>query len=745
MVAYPGQKPVAFKKVKRVGNEVHLDTGRMVVISRDHTKDFFASNLEVRWKQNGLLQYWRPGDRDHLNLGGTVSSLDGLDRDADLGDAHVADDLSPDAKALQQPALTSQDDDPAYYAAVGKLELLRNTFDKDMHFARKHRPRQVLARTHNQILDQYRYSPGVLSRAGYFLLNDSSSPVMDADDFPVERNRPDARDWYFFCYGSDYKQGLGDWVMLTGRAPLPSRGVFGLIYSRWPTGNEEHSIALVEEFERQGIPMSVLVLDMDWHKHGWCNWDWDPGMYPDPKRFFRWCHKRGVQVTLNVHPARVREDDSHFETYVRAAGTADKIDSGTYGGKTSRKVDVNIGNKREAGAFMRVCNGDVARSGMDFWWVDGSNGSINGAHAQLVTNKLFFESTETPRRRSMLLSRYGGVGSHRYGALFTGDTQSQWEVLAMQCEYNIRAGHLGLAYVSHDIGGFSNRPSATRIEPRRYVRWSQFGVFNPVFRYHSGPHGGTRIPWEYGRPHCDIVKKWLRIRHSLLPYIYTAARVHYDTGVPLVRGLFVEHPDDDRAYRFDEFYFGDSLLVAPMLDPGDIRAVYLPEGAWYEFLSGRAVRGGREFKRTASLDDVPVYVRAGSIIPRQGPDVPAAAAHVSGLALDVYPDADGSFELYEDDGRSQAYKRKGFCRTRFTLRDDGREIAIVCRRIEGKPLGKTRTVSVSVALSRRPKELALNGKPLDPKTGHYSRASRRFTLSLGELPSTRRFRLTVAR
>ena len=178
-------------------------------------------------------------------------------------------------------------EDSAIYAACGQSELLRSIDrDFDFHGVAQYQPDKLLVHTLNNLLDQYQYAPAVLSQSGYFLLNDSTSAVLDADDFPVERNTPGSTDWYFFCYGLDYKQALRDFILLSGRAPLPARHTFGLMSCRWPGYSETEARELIERYQHEGIPLSTIIIDMEWHKPGWCNWDWEPAMYPDPPAFF---------------------------------------------------------------------------------------------------------------------------------------------------------------------------------------------------------------------------------------------------------------------------------------------------------------------------------------------------------------------------------------------------------------------------------------------------------------------------
>ena len=372
---------------------------------------------------------------------------------------------------------------------------------------------------------------------------------------------------------------------------------------------------------------------------------------------------------------------------------------------------------------------------------------MSNTAGQLVANKTFFEESARDGRRGMLLSRYGGLGSHRYGAFFTGDTQSDYDVLRLQCEFNIRAGGVGVSNISHDMGGFispvtTGKAGAPIIDPERYLRWLQFGVFNPVLRFHSAPGCGSRRPDDYdaelGGTAC---RDWLRVRHSLLPYLYTAMREAYDTGLPLTRGLFLEEPENPAAYRFDQYWFGPALLVAPVLSASRERTLYLPAGDWWEFETAKRVSGGAEITRAVALTEVPVYVKAGRVIPRQDPDGDIHAAHLRNLVLDVYPGANGSAELYEDDGRSPRHLQGEFCRTRFELVQEPGAVTLRGQVVEGRPLGAERQVTLDVALAAAPREVNLDGKT--PLAWEALPTVNRYRIRLPARPATAPWRVRV--
>ena len=744
MVAYPEKKPIAFRSVTEDGLWSVLDTGFLQIRTTQNDKACSRTNLEIRWSDGKLTQFWRPGDRDYQNLGGTLRSLDRYGGEAiALDGVHTATMESPDISGTSWPAWIQCEVDPLYTELHPAPP---ENFEKGYYLDLTRQPRsdgRFMEHSFNWYKDARKFCPGVLSAAGYFLLNDTEGAVLDADDFPIERDRPGSQDWYFFAYGRDYKQALRDYHLLSGPAPIPTHRSFGVIFSRWPAFTEAEISDMVRDFEANGYPLSTLVMDMEWHTEGWGTWDFNPELIPDPARWFALCKKHGLEVSFNDHPLDVRDDDSHFEDYVSKAGSDVEIRVREYNGKKPRMAKVDITNKQQNLAFREVCHTEILKLGLDYWWNDGSRGQMNTTSGQLVTNKTFFETSERDGKRGMLLARYGGLGSHRYGAFFTGDATSDWHVLRLQCEFNIRAAGVGLSHISHDIGGFVlgrsqifKTPDGKEIiDPIRYLRWLQFGVFGPILRFHSCPGSGSRVPYEYDAELGGACRHWLRVRHSLLPYFYTAAHEFCETGIPLTRGLFLEEPNNPAAYRFDEYWCGSGLLVAPVLDLSDSRTLYLPEGDWWEFDTATKVKGGREITRAVTVKDVPAYVPAGTILTRQNPEGDIHATHIANLILDVYPGANGTASLYEDDGRSDAYKNGHFCKTRFTL--EGLRLSGDTE--TGTPLGATRRITIQIRLDKAPAKITFNkttALPCESKDGIY-------TIALPEYPADKPWELVI--
>ncbi len=720
MVAYSPRRPIPFRAVVRDGRWTILETGGMEIRATDHDHPFNRLNLEIRWNDGRLIQFWRPGDRDYQNLGGALRSLDRYGGEAArLDGVHPAGMESPDFSATNWPAWIQCEVDPPYENLHPSPPA---TFNRGhwLAWARNERnDGRFLERTFNWYKDARKFAPGILSASGYFFLNDSDTAVLDDEGFPIERNRPGTQDWYFFAYGKNYRQALADFRLLSGAGALPPRKSLGIQFSRWPAFTEAEIEELVRSFAANGYPLSTIILDMEWHKKGWGHWEFNPDLISDPVRFFQKCHAFGLDVVFNDHPLDVREDDVHFERYVELAGSEVEIREREYNGKRVRMAKVDICDKQQNRSFCQVCHQPILNMGLDYWWNDGSRGQMAATCGQLVANKTFYEESERNGRRGMLLARYGGLGSHRYGAVFTGDANSDDEVLRLECEYTIRMGGVGVSLVSHDIGGFmapknqvrKNREGIEILDPARYLRWLQLGVFSPILRFHSAPGCGSRRPDVYDAELGGACRRWLRMRHSLLPYIYTAAREHTDTGIPIVRGLFLEHPEDEHAYRYDQFYFGPALIVAPVLSGGACeREIFLPEapgtagpnGGWWRFESAERQKGGLTIVTPVALEDVPVFVRPGSVIPRQDPDGDIHSGHVRQLILDVYPGASGESFLYEDDSWSVQYRDGRFCRTRFCLTHREEEIEIAGEVVEGEPLEPQRNVAVEISLPRPP-------------------------------------------
>ena len=515
-------------------------------------------------------------------------------------------------------------------------------------------------------------SPGPLSRKGCYLLDDSKTALFDqATDWVKPRPAKDGQDWYFLAYGSDYKSALSQLARLVGPVPMLPRYVFGAWFGSRAGYSGEQWKMIVKQFRDEQLPLDMVVIDSDSKtKMVWTGYDWDLEQMPDPPGFFRWMKQQGIKVTVNEHyNPLTRDSDSHFDTIRQAMGLPADV----------KEIPHDIANQKYAGLFMDLLHKPDLERGMAFWWQDGAAGaSMEGLDPYLWTRHIEYQGSERiTGRRTTAFCRLGSCwGSHRYGIYFTGDLHGVWESLPVLIPATVRGGNQLTPYMNNLCAGVF----VVDLPAELYQRWVQFSSFSPLIWFHG--FWGLRLPWEYGSQSVENYRKFVGLRYALLPYIYTCSRVAHDTGLPLVRGTYLEYPDQEPAYTFQQQYlFGEDLLVAPITAPGEgkpaRKEVFLPAGQdWFDFFTGDFYAGGQTIVHECPLDRMPLFVRAGSILPMAPAMDYSDQKPVDPLTLDVYagPRA-AEFDLYEDDGTSLDYRAGAYARTllRFTP-ESGREL-----------------------------------------------------------------------
>lgn len=559
---------------------------------------------------------------------------------------------------------------------------------------------------------------GLLSRNGWFLLDDSQTVLMplDASSYQARPAREGSyQDGYLFGYGHNYKQGLADLRALTGPAPLLPRKAFGVWFSRyWAYGDAELR-DLRSQFSAHAVPLDTLSLDTDWKRvHNqagcdvfdlvagaragdpcsWNGWDWNRDLFPDPVAFVTWAHDIGLSLALNVHPSIDSNDPAFAATQANAGPmtTDSAVPPCTlYQADPSGQCYVfDWAQSKQLAAYFAL-HAPIENTGIDFWWLDwccdGASATATGLTADTWINAQYARDNAARGQRWPAFSRIGasfqegkgGVGNqgagafaeHRYSLHFTGDTCATWPMLAFEAQMTASEGNIGLPYVSHDIGSFLGPPQAAtgcngtlgrtaHLPDDFYVRWLQFGVFQPLDRLHS--HHGDRLPWDYPGPAEAAASDFLRLRERLVPYLYTLARQSYDQGVAMTRPLYLQWPELDEAYNHpSEYTLGDDMLVATVAAAGNPAtvSVWLPPGRWTDYFTGEVFTGPRTVTRSVSYDQYPVFMRSGSILPTQA-DVPTSSASApDALTLTVWP-GDGSLALYDDEGLGFGYRDKHY-------------------------------------------------------------------------------------
>ena len=563
---------------------------------------------------------------------------------------------------------------------------------------------------------------GLLATDGWTLIDDSDNFLFDGDkEWEWVEKRPDdgAQDWYFLAYGHDYKAALRDFTLFAGKMPLPPRYAFGYWWSRYWAYSDKELRTLVKNFRAYDIPLDVLVIDMDWHytdgdRGGWTGWSWNRTLFPDPAKFLRWLDGEGIRSTFNLHPADgVRCGEDSYADVARDMG----IDPAS-----KQTVPWVSSDKKFIRSIFRRILTPMERDGGDFWWLDWqqqpTDPAVEGLSNTWWLNYVFFSDMEKNRDvRPMLYHRWGGLGNHRYQIGFSGDASITWASLDFQPYFNSTASNVLYGYWSHDIGGHH---MADRIDPELYIRWMQFGALSPVMRTHSAKSAGPKKEvWNFAPEHADILRSTIRQRYALAPYIYTMARKAYDEGISLCRPMYYEWPEASEAYAFrNQYLFGDDILVAPVTAPGKegyaTVKVWLPEGKWYEWQTGTMLDGGRTVERTFALDEYPVYVRAGAILPMYGDTVKNLNANDEEILLTLFPGGSGEFSLYEDNGDDKRYAAE-FARTHLKSVRDGNLLTVTVGKRTGAYRGMPaeRKFSVKVLASAAPVSVTVDGAKAD--------------------------------
>ncbi len=530
--------------------------------------------------------------------------------------------------------------------------------------------------------------PGLLSRDGWSLVDDSRNLLFSDGPrrWATPRKERDALDWYFFGYGRDYPRLLGDYIKVAGRIPLPPRFAFGSWWSRYWAYSADELKQLVAEFDAHDVPLDVLVIDMDWHLEGWTGYTWNPDYFPNPEAFLAWTAEQGLRTTLNLHPhSGVQKHEAAFATFAQAMG----LDP-----QTTDAIPFDSTDSRYMRAYFDILHHPIERQGVDFWWIDWQQGEaskIPGLDPLFWLNCLHWrDMLENPNRadeRPLIFSRWGGLGNHRYPIGFSGDAFSNWPSLAFQPYFTATAGNVGFAYWSHDIGGHQPGP----VEPELYTRWVQFGALSPILRTHTTKReDAERRIWEFPKPYFQAMRDAFHLRYELIPYIYTMARKCYDTGLPLCRPLYYAWPERDEAYEHpNQYMFGDDLLVAPILSPADEmtgyahRQVWLPPGRWINWLTDDMHDGPGTVYVQADLDEIPIFGRAGAIVPTSRWAERTARLRDDLAVLHVFPGESGEAVLYEDDGISREFATKGGVRTRITAAYEGEQYTVTVHPAKG--------------------------------------------------------------
>ncbi len=560
---------------------------------------------------------------------------------------------------------------------------------------------------------------------------------------------------YYFFYGPSIQKILGRYADLTGRMPLPPMWALGHQQSRWSYYPETMVDEVVRQYRQRDLPLDVVHLDID-YMQAYRVFTWNKDRFPNPQGMFQRLAAQGVKTVTIVDPGV-----KHQPAGAQASAVSDPLASQENSYYVFNEgVARNYFQKRKDGRLFvpRVWPGESAF--VDYtlpearrWWGDlhraytdvgvagiwmdmnepadfvdqtGKNQidvvsddeGENSTHAKnrnvfaLLMARATYEGLERlqPGKRPYVITRAAYAGVQRYSTMWTGDTNSTWDGLSLSIPMFQSLGLSGQPFVGSDVGGFMGRGNGELL-----TRSYQVSFLAPFCRNHKTIDGYDQEPWRFGKHYEDIIRKYLKLRYELMPFLYSTLETAHRTGVPLFRPLVLNYQDDSSTYNLDDqFMVGDDLLVAPILSPNTInRLVYLPRGTWYDYWTNKKYTGGTMIRVDAPLETVPMFVRGGAIIPK-GPAMNFVGEKPATPYFLIYPDAQGKAQttLYEDDGVSPAYKNGLYRKTSVQASETARGISITVNAPEGQFKTPSRIFSFIISTSLSPTQVVLDGRAL---------------------------------
>lgn len=607
------QFPVPEFTVKDEPDKLEIVT-KYLIVTYDK-KPFSSNGLTVQMRSNPYLRktgIWFYGDMDFARMGnlkGTASTLDNT-----VGDCYYRDSAD-ETKVWGEP-------------------------DKPVELC-----------------------DGLLSKNGFTVFDDSKSLLFMPDGW-VKPAPEDHTDVYFMCCGRDYRGTLDLFFRLSGKTPMLPRWALGNWWSRYYSYTQEEYMALMDRFAEEKLPISVAIQDMGWHYvdidpkygKGWTGYTWNKELFPDPAGMMKELHEKGLHVSLNVHPADgVRAHEEAYPAMAEELG----VDA-----QQEIPIPFDVTDRKFMEAYFKYLHHPNEEMGVDFWWIDwqqGSNTRVPGYDPLWMLNHYHYLDNGRSGKRAMDFSRFAGLGSQRYPIGFSGSTFITWESLDYQPYFTATASNVGYGWWSHDIGGHRNGYR----EDELTTRWVQFGVFSPIMRLHSSNEVFTgKEPWKFCADAERTMRRFLSLRHQLVPYTYTMNERFFRENQPLVQPMYYEWPKEEEAYKHkNEYFFGSELIVNPITSRttpvtrmGSVKT-WLPEGIWFDFFTGMRYLGDKTLTLHRPLDTIPVLAKAGGIVPLQGMDeLSCRTDNPKHMEICAFMGADGSFTLYEDDGVSMDYE-----------------------------------------------------------------------------------------
>lgn len=530
--------------------------------------------------------------------------------------------------------------------------------------------------------DKLKLKMGLYSPYGYAYLDDSDGMIMNEDGTVSERETGSI-DIYLFMYLKDFALCLKDYYAITGYPALIPRYALGNWWSRNIDYDDESLKDLITNFEEHDIPLSVLLLDKDWHIRNFNNklmdtgFTWNLEKFTSPKSMIDYMHAKGIRIGLNINP---KEGIYPYEKqYENAKKYLSENEQGY--------IPFNVYDSRVLEVYLKVLIHPLDQYGVDFYWID-DDGKKDTNRLWLLDHYHFMDMKKDYKRRSMIVTRNPGVAAHRYPILYSGKTIVGWNTLNLIPLHNSSATNIGVSFWSHDIGGYYKGEEDNEL----YTRYVQLGVFSPILKF--GSDKGKyykREPWRWSIKTFEIVNDYLQLRHELIPYLYTESYKYHKYGMPLISPIYYKYSEmyDDVNYR-NEYYLGTELFVSPIIRKKDyvmnrvVHKFFLPDGMWYDFFTGKKFPGGKTHISFFRDEDYPVFAKAGSIITMGHNYNMNDTTPPDNLEIQIFPGRSNTYNLYEDDGVSELYNKGFYLITTIDYNYMPNNYTVIVRAAEGK-------------------------------------------------------------
>lgn len=545
---------------------------------------------------------------------------------------------------------------------------------------------------------------GLYSIEGFVSFDDSNSLRFDYDGTikPQDPENVGYMDIYVFMYGKDFGYCVQDYFKLTGLPSFIPRYALGNWWCRNLPYTQNEIIKLSEKFNDNNMPLSVLLLDKDWHfRQKPCvleesaikeqglltnindnlyetGYTFNTDLIPNPKKMIETLHQKGIRVGLNTNPKDGIRDYEYFYEEIKKYLTPDENGVIPFVPYDPKYIDV----------YLKILIHPLEGLGVDFFWNDYKEENKDMKITWLLNHYLYKDLARLPEKRGMILGRSGMIAAHRYPVLYSGKTKVSWDNFKTIPFFNLSASNIGVCWWSHDIGGYNEGIEDSEL----YVRSVELGVFSPILRFHSdkGKYY-KREPWRWDKKTFEIVDDYLRLRHELIPYLYTEAYEYYAKGTMIFQPLYYLYPKfyDDEVYR-NEYFFGRQLFVTPILNKKDlvmnrtIHHFFLPDGVWYDFFTGQKYIGKHKYIAFYREEDYPVFAKAGAIIPLSKKSNINNTSAPTDLEIQVFAGENNVYTMYEDDGISSLYKEGYYLKTEITYNYMPSNYTVIVRAVEGK-------------------------------------------------------------